>query len=70
MKVIVDRIEGEYAICEQENRRMIDIPLKDIPFKVKEGDVFEINGDTYKFEAEEAKKRKKNIEDMTKGLWE
>lgn len=70
MKVTVDRVEGEYAICEQENRQMIDIPLKDIPFIVKEGDVIEINGSTYQFNAEETKRRKRQIEDMTKGLWE
>lgn len=70
MKITVDRIEGEYAICEQENRQMINIPLKDIPFLLKEGDVIEINGNSYKFDAEETKKKKKKIEDMTKGLWE
>jgi hypothetical protein len=70
MKVTVDRIEGDYAICELENRQMINIPLKDIPFLLKEGDVIEINGNSYKFDAEETKKKKKKIEDMTKGLWE
>lgn len=49
---------------------MINIPLKDIPFLLKEGDVIEINGNSYKFDAEETKKKKKKIEDMTKGLWE
>ena len=28
MKVIVDRFEGEYAVCEKENLDMINIEIK------------------------------------------
>jgi hypothetical protein len=70
MKVIVDRIEGEYAVCELENRQMTNIPLIEIPFSVKEGDVLSIDGNYYKIDVEETQSRKKKIEDMVNELWE
>lgn len=38
----VDRIEGEYAVCELLNGEMTDIPLKLFKEKVSEGDIFDI----------------------------
>lgn len=38
----VDRIEGEYAVCELLNGEMNDIPLKLFKEKVSEGDIFDI----------------------------
>ena len=69
MRVIVDRIEGEFAVCEKGNRQMINIPLKDIPFIIKEGYVLIIDGNTYQFDFEETQRRRKEMENMTKGLW-
>ena len=69
MRVIVDRIEGDFAVCEQDNRQMIDIPMKNIAFIPKEGDVLILDGNDMKFDFEETLRRKKEIEDMTKDLW-
>ena len=44
MRVVIDRIEGLYAICEMDNRKMIDVELKNIPKQAKEGDVLDIEG--------------------------
>lgn len=38
----VDRIEGEYAVCELLNGEMTDIQLKLFKEKVSEGDIFDI----------------------------
>lgn len=38
----VDRIEGEYAVCELLNGEMTDIQLKLFKEKVLEGDIFDI----------------------------
>lgn len=38
----VDRIEGEYAVCEILNGEMVDIPLKQFKQKPNEGDIFNI----------------------------
>jgi hypothetical protein len=37
----IDRIEGEYAVCELEEN-MVDIPLIDIPFEVQSGDILQM----------------------------
>ena len=39
MRIIVDRIEGEYAICELEDGSMKDIALSELPSETKEGSV-------------------------------
>jgi len=31
MRVVVDRFEGDYAVCEKEDRTMIDIDRKKLP---------------------------------------
>lgn len=41
MMFTVDRIEGEYAVLELENKETIIVPLKLIPL-AKEGSVFEL----------------------------
>jgi hypothetical protein len=69
LKVIVDRIEEEIAVCEQENRQMINIPLKDISFIPKEGDVLIIDKNNIKLDLEETKNKKGEIENLTKDLW-
>ena len=41
MKVIIDRIEGEYAVVELPDRTFADIPMKVLD-AAKEGDVISI----------------------------
>ena len=38
----VDRIEGDYAVCELLDGSMVDIPVKDFREKVSEGDIFDL----------------------------
>lgn len=38
----VDRIEGEYAVCELLDGNMVDIPLKQFKEIPSEGDIFNI----------------------------
>lgn len=40
--MIIDRIEGQFAVIEIEKGRMINLPLVILPQKVKEGDVLKI----------------------------
>ena len=40
MKWIIDRIEGDTAVCETENGGFADIKLESLPIGVKEGDTF------------------------------
>jgi hypothetical protein len=44
-KLIVDRFEGNYAICEREDKSMIHVPKYKLPLRCKEGDVLIKNSD-------------------------
>lgn len=69
MQVIIDRFEGEFAVCEKDNGEMINIKTTKLPLDVKALDVITINGDKYKINIEETKRRKKEIKEGTKEIW-
>lgn len=69
MKVTIDRFEGNYAVCEKENREMIDIEKSTLPSNVKEGDVLIITCDKIIIDLEETKKRKGRINDLMNDLF-
>lgn len=46
MKIyIVDRIEETFAVCEDRNRALYNLPLADIPCPIKVGDCLNIFDD-------------------------
>ena len=46
MKYIVDRIEGDFAVCEDENGNMTDIPVNSILGTVRASSVLIKEGET------------------------
>ncbi len=70
MKVIIDRFEGEYAVCEQEDRTMINIEVIKLPQEAREGDVLKIDGDRIYIDKNETEKRKQNVEQILDSLWD
>lgn len=70
MKYIVDRIEENYAICEDENKKMIEIELKKLPTTIKEGDVILEKDSHYIILENETKKLSEEIFKLTEGMWE
>jgi len=69
MKVVIDRFEGDYAVCEKENREMIEIKRNSIPKDAREGDVLLIRENAITVDVQETEKKKKEIEELTKDLW-
>jgi hypothetical protein len=69
VNVTIDRFEGEFAVCEKENRQMIDIEKSKLPETAKEGDVLNIKNDIITIDFETTKKRKKEIEKLTENFW-
>lgn len=63
MKVIIDRIENEYAIVEIEEGKYTNIPLILVP-EAKEGDVIKIEIDK-----NETEKREKHIKELINDLF-
>jgi len=68
--MIIDRFEGDYAICEKEDMTFVDILRGELPKEVMEGDcIIELNG-VYKIDKERTKQRKKKIDNMFWSLYE
>lgn len=61
MKYIIDRFEGEYAVCEIEAGKFIDIPKADIPKGAKEGDILSKTDNGYRIEKVETEAKKEEI---------
>lgn len=61
MKIIIDRFEGNYAVCETEEKKFIDIPKSDIPDGAKEGDVLSKSDSGYKVEKKETAEKRETI---------
>ena len=64
MDVIVDRIEGDYAVVEIEKGKMCNLPIELVP-NVKEGDVVSITINKSKPD-----ERKKTIEELMNSVFE
>jgi hypothetical protein len=70
MKLIIDRFEGEYAICETEDGKIINIKRNEIPEDAVEGDVLIYEEGSYTIDNEANDERKKYIEKLMDDLWE
>lgn len=64
MKLIVDRIEGNFAVCETEMRNMVDLSLDILPHNIKEGNVLDIEGHNIKLD----KQAEYTIKKVAQGL--
>ena len=63
-KLIIDRFEGDFAVCETEDLEFINFPKAALPCGVKEGDVIAISIDK-----SETDKRKEKIEGLMNSLF-
>ena len=68
--VIIDRFEGEYAVCEKsKTKEMIDIKIEDLPEGSKEGTVLKLKNGKYEIDLEEQKKIEDRIKQKMDSLW-
>lgn len=70
MKVIVDRFEGDYAVCEREDQVMINIEKTKLPEGVKEGDILFLEDKRVIVDGKETMSRRKRIDEMMRNLWD
>ena len=70
MRLIVDRIEGNLAVCEKSDKSMVDIHLTELPVDVKAGDVLIEKDGNYELDLTETEKRKKRIQALMEDLFE
>lgn len=69
MRVIVDRFEGRFAVCEKEDRTTVNIEKSRLPADTREGDVLVIEGDVITIDSGETARRKDAATELMKDLW-
>lgn len=70
MVVVIDRFEDIFAVCECEDKTMINIEKDRLPENVHEGDVLVIDEDNnITVDYEETERRKKEIDELMTDMW-
>lgn len=69
MVVVIDRFEESFAVCECEDKTMINVEKDKLPEDVHEGDVLIIEGDDITIDYVETEKRRKEIEEFMSDMW-
>lgn len=70
-RLAVDRFEGNYVICEDNDKKFFAIEKAEAPADVAEGDILRITDDgTVEIDREETARRKKNTKDKQNKVWE
>lgn len=69
IKVIIDRFEGVYAVCETEDKRYINVLKSELPQGIKEGDVLNCINDKWCIDDTITKKRKDKIQNKLNSLF-
>ena len=67
-KLIVDRIVGDIAVLEKEDRSHIEVPLSEIVVQIKEGSVLLFDGVAYTADEDSEALRRKKIFEMQQKL--
>lgn len=69
-KYIIDRVEGNYAICENEDGNMCRMPLGNINGNFKEGDILIKINEYFQVDKVATEARRKQISDDMEDMWE
>ena len=69
-KLIIDRFEGTYAICEDQEKKMFAMSLNELPQGAKPGDVLQISGaGELSVDQEETQRRRKKMAGLQSKLF-
>lgn len=70
-KLIIDRFEGSFALCEREDKSLISIPKYKLPLNCKEGDLLILDSKgMYQKDTEATQYRTRRIRDKMNRLFE
>lgn len=69
MKYIIDRIEQNIAICEDDNKKQIEIEVTKLPSNIKEGDIIKQEKGKYIIDEENTEKKREDIRKRMSKLW-
>jgi Protein of unknown function (DUF3006) len=70
MKYIIDRFEGDLAVCEAEDGKMVEIEKSKLPENAEVGDIIVLENGHFRVDKEETDRRRKEIEDLMNELFE
>lgn len=70
MRLIIDRFEGAYAVCEDENKNMVNILKAKLPKDAEEGSVLRLTDESIVIDRSETDYRGKRIKEKMDGLWD
>jgi hypothetical protein len=70
MRVVIDRFEGDFAVCEKNEREMINIEKSKIPPAAKEGDILIIEQDNISIDKQATWNKKTEVDKLMSDLWE
>ena len=59
--IIVDRLEGAFAVCEMDDKSMQNIALSELPAGIKEGDVLTVENSAYVIDIKQTAERSERI---------
>ena len=68
MKLIVDRISDEFAVCETEEQTFVKVPLSLLPPKSKEGSVLRFSKGEYVLDPMEEAVRRRGLHELQSSL--
>ncbi len=63
MKLVIDRFEGKYAVCMQEDK-VINIPRYKVPINAKDGDCLVMENGFFVVQNEETEERKYRVKKL------
>ena len=66
--MIIDRIEGGYAVCETKDGQAISVPLSDLPVGAKEGDALICAHGAYEVDARASRQLRAKVQDLLRDL--
>jgi len=66
----IDRFEEEFAVVEFDDRKVVNILKDKLPKEAKEGDVLKFDHEMITIDYKETEKRRREIEELTKDLFE
>lgn len=69
MKVVIDRFEENYAVCEKEDRTMINLERKLLPKEAKEKDILVLQDGKIFIDKSATQERKNEIDGLMKDMW-
>ncbi len=68
MKYTIDRFEGDYAVCEATDHRIVDIPFEELPEGASEGDILLYVDGCYIKDTDSMQKTKERIQEKMNKL--